>query len=75
MEAAGIEPLLLKNTNPTMANDFGFYDMKTFELPRRFESLGDLPSLEDNLETLGPSMPPVSSHDARCDTVPATPLA
>ena len=23
-----------------MANDFGFYDMKTFELPRRFDSPG-----------------------------------
>ncbi len=38
VEAAGIEPLLLKNTNPMMANGFGFYDMKTFELPRRFFS-------------------------------------
>jgi len=35
VEAAGIEPLLPSNLNPMMANDFGFYDMKTFELPRR----------------------------------------
>ena len=40
VEAAGIEPLLPLNPNPVMANDFGFYDMKTFELPRRFESPG-----------------------------------
>jgi hypothetical protein len=35
-----IEPLFPVNTNPMMANDFGFYYMKTFELPRRFESSG-----------------------------------
>ena len=35
-EAAGIEPLLLTNSNPMMANDFGFYDLKTWvaALPR-----------------------------------------
>ena len=38
MEAAGIEPALPLNTNPMMVHDFGFYDMKTFRLPRRFES-------------------------------------
>ncbi len=51
VEAAGIEPLLPTNLNPMMANDFGLYDMKTFELPRRFESPGVLPSLGDILET------------------------
>ena len=40
MEAAGIEPLFLVNTNPMMASDFGFYGMQTFELQRRFESPG-----------------------------------
>jgi len=45
VEAAGIEPLLPSNLNPMMANDFGFYDMTTFELPRLFESPGVLPSL------------------------------
>jgi len=40
VEAAGIEPLLPLNPNPMMANDFGFYDMKTFRLPRRFDSPG-----------------------------------
>jgi len=40
VEAAGIEPLLPTNTNLMMANDFGFYDIKTFEFPRRFESPG-----------------------------------
>jgi hypothetical protein len=52
VEAAGIEPLSPTNTNPMMANDFGFYDMKASELPRRFESPGVLPSLGDILETL-----------------------
>jgi hypothetical protein len=33
VEAAGIEPLFPLNPNPTMANDFGFYRVKTFELP------------------------------------------
>ena len=40
VEAAGIEPLLPANTNPKMVHDFGSYDMKTSELPRRFESPG-----------------------------------
>jgi len=40
VEAAGIEPLLPANLNLMMANDFGFYDMKTFELQYRFESPG-----------------------------------
>jgi hypothetical protein len=40
VEAAGIEPVILTNSNPMMANDFGFYCVKTFELPRRFESPG-----------------------------------
>lgn len=39
-EAVGIEPLFPANTSPMMANDFGFYDMKAFELPRRFFSPG-----------------------------------
>ena len=30
VEAAGIEPLFPVNTNPMMANDFGFYFVKTF---------------------------------------------
>ena len=38
VEAAGIEPVQTQNPNPMMAYDFGFYDMKTIELPRRFES-------------------------------------
>ena len=38
MPAAGNEPLFPVNTNPMMAHDFGFFDMKTFELPRCFES-------------------------------------
>jgi hypothetical protein len=49
VEAAGIEPLLLQNTNPMMVNDFSFYCVKTFELPRRFFSPGV------------PSSPPESS--------------
>jgi hypothetical protein len=40
VEAAGIEPLLPSNPNPMMANDFGFYEIKTFELQRRFDSPG-----------------------------------
>ncbi len=40
MEAAGIEPVQRANPKPMMAYDFGFYDMKTFGLPRRFESTG-----------------------------------
>ena len=40
VEAAGIEPFSPANPNPMMAHDFGFYDMKTCELPRRFESPG-----------------------------------
>jgi hypothetical protein len=35
-----------------MANDFGFYCANPFELPRRFESPGVLPSLGDILETM-----------------------
>ena len=40
VEAAGIEPLFYANTNPMMANDFGFYCGKTFELQHRFDSPG-----------------------------------
>ncbi len=40
VEAAGIEPVFPVNTNPMMSHDFGFYDMKTFGLPHRFESPG-----------------------------------
>ena len=32
VEAAGIEPLFHVNTNPMMANDFGFYFVKTIAL-------------------------------------------
>jgi hypothetical protein len=32
VKAAGIEPLLHLNPNPMMANEFGFYCVKTFEL-------------------------------------------
>ncbi len=38
VQAAGIEPLLPANLNPMMAHDFGFFGMKTIELPRRFLS-------------------------------------
>ena len=37
---AGIELLLPSNPNPMMTHDFGFYCLKTFELPRRFLSPG-----------------------------------
>jgi hypothetical protein len=40
VEAAGIEPFSPTNPNPMVANDFGFYCVKTFELPRRFFSPG-----------------------------------
>ena len=40
VEAAGIEPLFLTNPNAMMANDFGFYGVKTHELPRRSFSPG-----------------------------------
>ena len=40
VEAAGIEPFSPVNPNPMMAHDFGFYNMKTFELQRRFDSPG-----------------------------------
>jgi len=40
VEATGIGPFLPSNPNPMMANDFGSYRMKTFGLPRRFESPG-----------------------------------
>ena len=59
VEAAGIEPVLNVNTNPVMSHDFGFYDMKTFELPRRFESPGVLPSLGDIMETAEASPKPL----------------
>ena len=52
VEAAGIEPVLRVNTNPMMAHDFGFYCLKNFELPRRFDSPGVLTSLGDILETV-----------------------
>ena len=51
VEAAGIEPLLPLNPNPMMVHNFGFYDIKTIDLPRRFESPGVPPSLGDILET------------------------
>jgi hypothetical protein len=51
VEAAGIEPLFPTNPNPMMANDFGFCCAKNFELQRRFDSPGVLPSLGDILET------------------------
>ena len=51
VEAAGIEPVYTANTNLMMVHDFGFYDMKTIELPRRYLSPGVLPSLGDILET------------------------
>jgi hypothetical protein len=51
VEAAGIEPLLPLNSNAMMANDFGSYRGKTFELPRRFFSSGVLPSLGEIMET------------------------
>ena len=38
VEAAGIEPVRTVNLNLMMVHDFGFYDMKTFELPRRYLS-------------------------------------
>ena len=53
------EPLFPTNPNAMMANDFGFYDMKTNELPRRFESPGVLPSLGDILETVDASPKPL----------------
>ena len=40
VEAAGIEPLFPIDTNPMMANDFGSYDIRLFELPCRFDSPG-----------------------------------
>jgi hypothetical protein len=40
VEAAGIEPFSHVNPNPMMSHDFGFYDMKTFGLQRRFDSPG-----------------------------------
>jgi hypothetical protein len=39
-EAREFEPLFPVNTNPMMANDFGFYLVKTHELPRRSDSPG-----------------------------------
>ena len=51
VEAAGIEPCQAVITNPMMTHDFGFYVMKSSELPRRFESPGVLPSLGDIMET------------------------
>ena len=52
VEAAGIEPVLPKNTNPMMANDFGFYRVNAIELQRRIDSPGVPPSLGDILETV-----------------------
>ena len=40
VEAAGIEPLFHINTNLMVANDFGFYGVKNYELQRRFDSPG-----------------------------------
>jgi len=45
------EPVSPTNPNPMMAHHFGFYDLNTIELPRRFFSPGVLPSLGDILET------------------------
>ena len=57
MEAAGIEPLFPLNSNPMMANDFGFYCVKSLELQRLVDSPGvpsspleSSPSLGDILE-------------------------
>ncbi len=58
--AKEFEPALPLNTNPMMVHDFGVYDMKSFRLPRRFESPGVLPSLGDILET---------AKHKRCQTV------
>ena len=38
LDAVGIGPWSPVNTNPMMANDFGFYCVKTLELARRFFS-------------------------------------
>ena len=38
LDAAGIEPFSPVNPNPMMVHDFGFYCLKSFKLPRRFES-------------------------------------
>jgi hypothetical protein len=46
VDAAGIDPFQTQNPNPMMAHDFGFYGMKTFELPRCFFSLESSPVLE-----------------------------
>jgi len=59
-KAKEFEPLLPSNPNPMMANDFGFYCVKSPELARRFESPGVLPSLGDIMETLVSSRTPSS---------------
>ena len=51
VEAAGIEPYLAAKLNLLMACDFGFYDMKTIELRRRYLSPRVPSSLGDILET------------------------
>ena len=40
VEAAEIEPFSPLNPNPMMANDFGFYRAKSFELQRNFDLPG-----------------------------------
>jgi hypothetical protein len=40
MEAGGVEPFSPTSPNQMMANDFGFYCVKSLELPRRFFSPG-----------------------------------
>ena len=40
VEAAGIEPFSPTYPNPMMANDFGYYCVRTFELQHRFDSPG-----------------------------------
>jgi hypothetical protein len=51
-----------------MANDFGFYDMKTFELPRRFESPGVPSSPLESSPVLETSMSKPVSRDYRTST-------
>ena len=64
MEEAGIEPTRRARLDLLMAHDFGFYEMRTIELPRRclspraplslVQSPGVLPSRGDIVETLRP---------------------
>ena len=59
LDAVGIEPFSPVNPNPMMVHDFGFYCLKSFKLPRRFESPGVLSSLGDILETVDASPKPL----------------